>query len=110
MIKCFQILHPLCSIQKLFAITNIYICSNYGTQNIGLDWLFGTFAARESDVKGLCDERFTCYKEGPVYGGGVSQERRGERERVCHESDGGCGEGMHDGDGRGGQGSWAEPL
>ena len=27
--------------------------SNYGTQNIGLDWLFGTFAARESDVKGL---------------------------------------------------------
>ena len=28
--------------------------SNYGTQNIGLDWLFGTFAARESDVKGQC--------------------------------------------------------
>merc|ERR1711990_1243353 len=26
---------------------------NYGTQNIGLDWLFGTFAARESDVKGI---------------------------------------------------------
>ena len=30
----------------------IVLLSNYGTQNIGLDWLFGTFAARESDVKG----------------------------------------------------------
>ena len=30
----------------------IVLSSNYGTQNIGLDWLFGTFAARESDVKG----------------------------------------------------------
>ena len=26
---------------------------NYGTQNIGLDWLFGTFAAREEDVKNI---------------------------------------------------------
>lgn len=24
---------------------------NYGTQNIGLDWLFGSFASRESEVK-----------------------------------------------------------
>ena len=24
---------------------------NYGTVNIGMDWIFGTFAAREEDVK-----------------------------------------------------------
>ena len=36
---------------KVFFL-KIVLSSNYGTQNIGLDWLFGTFAARESDVKG----------------------------------------------------------
>ena len=36
---------------KVFFL-KVVLSSNYGTQNIGLDWLFGTFAARESDVKG----------------------------------------------------------
>ena len=36
----------------------IVLPSNYGTQNIGLDWLFGTFAARESEVKGQVDNRY----------------------------------------------------
>lgn len=30
---------------------------NYGTQNIGLDWLFGTFAAREEDAKKIWSKR-----------------------------------------------------
>ena len=30
---------------------------NYGTQNIGLDWVFGTFAAREEDVKNIWKQK-----------------------------------------------------
>merc|ERR1711962_258072 len=44
---------------------------NYGTQNIGLDWLFGTFAARESDVKGLWKGKRIGLEDNdtPVFGG-----------------------------------------
>merc|ERR1711874_677148 len=44
---------------------------NYGTQNIGLDWLFGTFAARESDVKGLWKGKSIGLEDNdtPVFGG-----------------------------------------